>query len=143
MEAILPPIPSSLARARQLVGLIRDAPRATIENAKLVLTELLANEIKHGRYAPGDPLVCRVDRGASALRIEVAHSGVNFEMPSVPVAPSLERRESGWGLALITRLADRWGVDDSRGARQVWAEIDVADGEGDEPKPQSRRSRSI
>jgi anti-sigma regulatory factor (Ser/Thr protein kinase) len=67
-----------------------------------------------------------VRREADALRIEVRHSGPQFEMPMAPVEPPLMHRESGWGLALITRLADRWGVDDDAdGARQVWAEIDL------------------
>lgn len=136
MEAILPPTPDSLGRARQLVTRIRDAPRAIVESAQLVLTELLTNEIKHGKYLPGDPLVCRVDRTRSAVRIEVAHTGPTFAMPRAPVVPSLELRESGWGLALITRLADRWGVDERRGARQVWAEIDVS---GGNTEPSARR----
>jgi anti-sigma regulatory factor (Ser/Thr protein kinase) len=127
MKAVLPAVPGSLSRARLMVGNIRDAPSEALENAKLVLTELLANEIKHGRYGPGDPLVCRVERERSALRIEVRHSGPSFNMPTAPAHPALEVRESGWGLALITRIADRWGLSDQGGARQVWAEIDVPD----------------
>ena len=125
MEAILPPVPGSLSQARRMVGNIRNAPNETIESAKLVVTELLANEIKHGRYMAGDPLVCRVARERGALRIEVRHSGPDFEMPAAPITPSLELRETGWGLALITRLADRWGVNRSGGTREVWAEIDL------------------
>ena len=109
-----------------MVGDSVEAPREAVQNAQLVLTELLANEIKHGRYAPGDPLVCSVRQRPSMLRIEVRHSGTEFEMPKAPVPPSIAARETGWGLALITRLADRWGVGTVRGARQVWAEIDLA-----------------
>ena len=97
-----------------------------MQNAQLVITELLANEIKHGRYAPGDPLVCSIRQRQSLLRIEVRHSGPEFQMPKGPVHPSLSMRETGWGLALITRLADRWGVGLVKGVRQVWAEIDLA-----------------
>ena len=125
MEAVLPPVPSSLAEARRMVGDSVEAPREVVQNAQLVLTELLANEIKHGRYAPGDPLVCTVRQRPTNLRIEVRQSGVEFEMPKAPVHPSIAARETGWGLALITRLADRWGVSTVRGARQVWAEIDL------------------
>lgn len=125
MEAILPPVPSSLAQARRMVTDVPDAPSEIVENAQVVLTELLANEIKHGRYDPGDPLICRVRRRLRALRIEVRHSGGSFAMPVRPVDPPLERRETGYGLALITRLADRWGVEEAAGARQVWAEIDL------------------
>lgn len=126
MEAVLPPVPSSLSQARRMVGDTVEAPREAVQNAQLVLTELLANEIKHGRYAAGDPLVCTVKQRDSRLRIEVRHSGTTFEFPKTPLHPPLENRETGWGLALITRLADRWGVNDVRGAREVWAEIDLA-----------------
>lgn len=102
-----------------------EAPGEVVEDAQLVLTELLANEIKHGRYDPSDPLICSVRTSADVLRLEVRHSGPPFEMPSKRVDPPLALRETGWGLALITRLADRWGVEDARGTRQVWAEIDV------------------
>lgn len=104
---------------------VAEAPEETVEDAQVILTELLANEIKHGRYDPSDPLICSVRTIPSALRIEVRHSGPPFRMPSTRVDPPLRGRESGFGLALITRLADRWGVDEARGARQVWAEIDL------------------
>lgn len=104
---------------------VAEAPKEVMGDAQLVLTELLANEIKHGRYDPKDPLICSVRQVPSALRIEVRHSGPPFRMPTGRVDPPLEHRETGWGLALITRLADRWGVDEARGARQVWAEIDI------------------
>jgi anti-sigma regulatory factor (Ser/Thr protein kinase) len=126
MEAVLPPVPSSLARARQMVDETVQAPPATVHDAQVVLTELLANEIKHGRYTQGDPLVCAVNRVRSVVRIEVRHAGPPFDMPQAPVHPALELRETGWGLALITRLADRWGVSDDDGRRRVWAEIEVA-----------------
>ena|SRR5947209_3300473 len=136
MEAILPPVPGSLAEARRMVNDLPNAPRDVVENAKLVLNELLANEIKHGRYGPGDPLVCRVEREPGAVRIEVRHSGPTFDMPAAPAPRVLELRETGWGLALITRIADRWGVTDREGARRVWAEIDL-------PRPGDRHLASL
>jgi anti-sigma regulatory factor (Ser/Thr protein kinase) len=125
MEAILPPEAESLAQARRMVLDVAEAPGEVVEDAQLVLTELLANEIKHGRYDPSDPLICSVRRAPTSLRIEVRHSGPPFRMPLRRVDPPLKGRETGFGLALITRLADRWGVDDARGVRQVWAEIDL------------------
>jgi len=125
MEAILPPVAGSLSEARRMVTDVAEAPDEVVEDAQLILTELLANEIKHGRYDPHDPLICSVRKIPTALRIEVRHSGSEFRMPTKRVEPPLRARETGWGLALITRLADRWGVEEARGARQVWAEIDV------------------
>jgi anti-sigma regulatory factor (Ser/Thr protein kinase) len=126
MEAIFAPVPSSLAEARRMVDESVSAPRDALQDTQLVLTELLANEIKHGRYGREDPLVCKVEQRRSTVRIEVRHHGPPFEIPAQPVHPTLEMRETGWGLALITRLADRWGVIDNNGSRRVWAEIDIA-----------------
>src|SRR5205823_1016784 len=88
MQAILPAVPGSLSRARGLVGDVADAPEDAVENAKLVLTELMANEIQHGRYDQTEPLVCRVERTKSSLRIEVSHSGPPFELPAAWLAVS-------------------------------------------------------
>ena len=125
MEAILPPVAASLAEARRMVTDAAEAPDQVVEDTQLVLTELLANEIKHGHYDPSDPLICSVRTADDTVRIEVRHSGSDFQMPTKQVDLPLRTRETGWGLALITRLADRWGVEEARGARQVWAEIDV------------------
>jgi len=125
MEAILPPVAASLAEARRMVTDTVEVPDKVVEDAQLVLTELLANEIKHGHYDPSDPLICSVRTSSDVLRVEVRHPGPPFHLPAEPAELPLATRETGWGLALITRLADRWGVDDARGARQVWAEIDV------------------
>ena len=125
MEARFPAKPSSLQRARNMLADIRDTPAELLEDAKLVLTELLANEIKHGRYPPGEALVCSIERAKRALRIEVTHRGPPFEMPATQVHPNMTMRETGWGLALITELSDRWGMRDRDGSRTVWAEIDV------------------
>jgi len=108
-----------------MLGAFRDAPDELVQNAKLVLTELLANEIKHGRYPPGESLVCRVERNKRALRLEVSHKGPDFSMPATAVHPSLRMRETGWGLSLITNLCDRWGMRNLKGNRLVWAEIDM------------------
>lgn len=110
-----------------MVNEASEVPPEVVESTQLVLTELLANEIKHGRYAQGDPLVCSVAMKRRAVRIEVRHIGPAFDMPAAPPQPALELRETGWGLALITRLADRWGVGERGGSRQVWAEIDLRD----------------
>ena len=54
------------------------------------------------------------------IRVEVHDSGPGFEPPEAP--PTLYR-ESGFGLFLVDRIADRWGVS-SDGGTTVWFELD-------------------
>ncbi len=53
--------------------------------------------------------------------MEVKGTGPGFR-PSVVAEPAMPR-ESGWGLFILDRLADRWGVDGG-GESSVWFEID-------------------
>jgi hypothetical protein len=54
------------------------------------------------------------------VRIEVENPGRGFELR--PRSPDQERA-SGWGLVLVGRLADRWGIE-SDGSTRVWFELD-------------------
>lgn len=84
----------------------------------LVVTELVANAVMH---SPGEGFWIRLDLAAKrdTVRVEVTAPGSGFEPPR---APTRREREGGFGLVLVDRLADRWGVDGGRATR-VWAEI--------------------
>jgi anti-sigma regulatory factor (Ser/Thr protein kinase) len=55
--------------------------------------------------------------------VEVTDRGKGFDPELVP--PPRRSGIGGWGLYLVDRLADRWGVDGDRATR-VWFEIDNA-----------------
>ena len=57
------------------------------------------------------------------VRVEVGDPGEGFEPPSHQ--PTDLAEEGGWGLYLVDRLADRWGVSKDRGT-MVWLEMDLA-----------------
>jgi anti-sigma regulatory factor (Ser/Thr protein kinase) len=60
------------------------------------------------------------------VRIEVSDGGAGFVPPKRP-APRLDAEEpGGWGLVLVDRLADRWGVARDEGT-SVWFELDRSD----------------
>ncbi|WP_406114626.1 ATP-binding protein [Kitasatospora purpeofusca] len=99
-------------------------------SALLVVAELAANAITHGRV-PGRgfelhiSLTTTVRRGAT-LRIEVSDCRGD-RLPVLPPARVTDG-QSGRGLVLIDVLADRWGTDlRDPGAKTVWAELDLAD----------------
>ena len=115
---VLPKDVSSAAEARRaldrLAGAIDDERLA---NARLLVSELVANAIEH--VAEDGMIELRVAVSDQALRIEVVDPGPGFE-PAPRRAGDPE--DSGWGLHFLAQLADRWDVDREGGAR-VWFEL--------------------
>ncbi|MEU1482127.1 ATP-binding protein [Streptomyces sp. NPDC005760] len=99
-------------------------PETVIDDAVLILSELLSNACRHGRPL-GDDLAgdgdvraaWRVDdRGC--LTVEVTDGGGPTR--PIPATPSITAH-GGRGLNIITALADDWGVRDGmRGEVTVW-----------------------
>jgi anti-sigma regulatory factor (Ser/Thr protein kinase) len=97
---------------------------AAVDDAVLILSELLSNACRHGRplrEAPGgggDVLAAwRVD-ATGRLTVEVTDGGGPTR--PVPAKPSITAR-GGRGLNIITALADDWGVrDGAHGGVTVW-----------------------
>ena len=89
-----------------------------LEDLRLLVTELVSNSIRHAETAS---IRLRVAVAGDVVRVEVTDTGRGF-IPS-PHAP-VEGRAGGWGLYLVDRLADRWGVARD-GLTRVWFEIDA------------------
>lgn len=96
-----------------------------VDDAVLILSELLSNAWRHGRplgrhdVGDGDIRAAwRVDK-AGRLLVEVTDGGGPTR--PVPATPSVTAR-GGRGLNIITALAQDWGVRDSAtGEVTVWA----------------------
>lgn len=116
----LPPNAESARAAREaLAPLGERLEGARLETVRLLVTELVTNAVKHGE--PGDaPVKVKVTLNQGAVRVEVSDSGPGFEPPPRRDEPLVA--PSGWGLYLVDRLADRWGVDSAAGSA-VWFEI--------------------
>src|SRR5436190_21135395 len=89
---------------------------------RLLVTELLTNSIRHGE-GEGDRgwIELDVDIHANGVRVVVTDNGPGFE-PDPEPTPHVGR-PGGWGLCLVDRLADRWGVKRD-GRTAVWFEVD-------------------
>jgi anti-sigma regulatory factor (Ser/Thr protein kinase) len=100
---------------------------SVIDDAVLILSELLSNACKHGRplgealAGDGDVRAAwRVDSGGRLI-VEVTDGGGPTR--PVPSTPSVTAH-GGRGLNIITALANDWGVrDDTRGEVTVWAVV--------------------
>jgi anti-sigma regulatory factor (Ser/Thr protein kinase) len=113
--------PDSPAEARRALGEVSDhlSPRR-LEDAQLLVSELVTNAIRHAGLHDSDQIRLIVVAGDRALRIEVCDPGHGFEVTEPNPDPT---RPSGWGLYLVRELSDRWGVDRSAQTR-VWFELD-------------------
>jgi anti-sigma regulatory factor (Ser/Thr protein kinase) len=90
-----------------------------LSELRLLVTELLTNSVRHG--GSEDWITLDVDIYANAVRVVVTDRGPGFERPAPP-QPHRDK-PGGWGLCLVDRLADRWGVH--RGDNTaVWFEFD-------------------
>lgn len=60
--------------------------------------------------------------GKRRMRVEVSDKGTGFKRAVTPATPD---QQSGWGLQIVEKLTDRWGVElaDESGST-VWFEID-------------------
>jgi anti-sigma regulatory factor (Ser/Thr protein kinase) len=110
VSAKLPRTTESIRTARRLVHDHTAAldPRLR-EDAGLMVSELVTNALRHGR----GPVTLRLTADSDGVRVEVADRGSGPVL--VNAAPGAE---GGWGLRLVDRLADAWGVE--QGSTVVW-----------------------
>lgn len=93
-----------------------------LDRGCLALTEVVTNSVKHARLRPSQLIDVEFALRAALLRIEVTDDGVGFPPPATSPAPG-SPGGGGWGLWMINRLTDRWGVDFSH-STLVWLEFD-------------------
>src|SRR3954469_6568449 len=118
LEHVVDHAADAVPRARRFAAeaLTTEVGSSVVEDAELVVTELVTNALLHG--AP--PVVLRISPVGSGVRIEVEDTG--REMP-------IRMREStdamtGRGLSLVSRVTCGWGVErNGDGGKVVWAEI--------------------
>jgi anti-sigma regulatory factor (Ser/Thr protein kinase) len=83
------------------------------EEARAIVTELVANAVRHGR----PPIELSLQERGDTLRIVVADAGARRPKATEP-GP-----RGGWGLQIVGGLAARWGIDED--ASSVWCELPV------------------
>jgi anti-sigma regulatory factor (Ser/Thr protein kinase) len=93
-----------------------------LEVLRLLVTELITNSVRHAGAASWIGL--DVEIYSNSVRVSVTDRGAGFEAPETPV-PHIDR-PGGWGLCLVDRLSNRWGVA-RNGRTSVWFEVDRAD----------------
>jgi anti-sigma regulatory factor (Ser/Thr protein kinase) len=106
------------AHARQALARLRsDIDSPLMETLRLLVTELVTNSVTH---AGADSVVLKVLVGHKAVWTEVTDEGPGFD-PAITNNPGEGR--PGWGLFLVERLANRWGVNHEGRSTKVWFEL--------------------
>ncbi|MBA2506877.1 MAG: ATP-binding protein [Thermoleophilaceae bacterium] len=120
MKADSGPEAAGLAR-RALDGLDVHLTPEMLASVRLLVTELVTNSVRHAELEDDDKVALNVRVSEESVRVEVGDPGGGFE----PTARKGELDlEGGWGLYLVDRLADRWGVANEAGT-MVWLEMDL------------------
>jgi signal transduction histidine kinase len=107
--------PDAAAEARRAIGELRaDLDPPLLETLRLLVTELITNVVRH---TDSESLVLKVAIGRSAVLTEVCDDGQAFEPR--PSGSS----DDGWGLFLVQRLAESWGVKTDGQTKRVWFQL--------------------
>ena len=98
----------------------RGVPESIIDEAELVLSELVANSLRHASPLADGTIRVHWKAKNEVVEVEVSDGG-GPSQPSVrrpaPWAPS------GRGLRIVRSIAHEWGVVEDRGVVTVWAAI--------------------
>ncbi|MFN2526890.1 MAG: ATP-binding protein [Actinomycetota bacterium] len=97
-------------------------PPGLLEDVRLLVNELVTNSIRHAGVGRTGWIGLRVVLEGDVLWVEVSDPGGGFHY--APPEPDVVQ-ESGWGLFLVDRIADAWGVVSGE-VCSVWFEIDCA-----------------
>ncbi len=117
----LAPEAASKARAVMSAELGSAVSTKVLEDATLLVSELVTNAVRHAPREGLPEIELRLKLDPARVRVVVSDPGTGFVAePGLPIASE----SSGWGLYLVDRLADRWGII-TRDRSEVWFEIDV------------------
>jgi anti-sigma regulatory factor (Ser/Thr protein kinase) len=115
---------------RQAPGKARSALRALngnldpgiADDVRLLVSELVTNSLRH---TGSSEIELHISGSDAVIHVDVVDHGGGFDTPLAP-EPG---QASGWGLFMVDRLADRWGVE-TDDATRVWFEFGRRDTAG-------------
>jgi transcriptional regulator with XRE-family HTH domain len=120
LRKVLPADDFAPRHAREAVSAIGvGLPSDELETARLLMSELVTNSVRHGPTNEGATVSVFVGVGRDRLRVEVSDGSTEGARPKSP------SEEGGYGLALVAVLATRWGAGREDGVNVTWFELDL------------------
>ena len=114
----LRPDVNSPAEARRSLEALRPSVDVVlVDDAVLLVSEIVSNSVLHASLDKNDAIEVRVRGSSATLHVDVIDPGPGFDPERIE--PS---RPGGLGLRLLDRLATRWGVERNDVTR-VWFEL--------------------
>ena len=115
---LVPHSPSSASSVRRELVIdltAHEVPAEVVDDAALVMSELVGNAVRHGSPLPDGCVRVSWELTDRALHLEVfdgggAQVGQVSDRGSVPASA-----ESGRGLTIVGLLSERWGATDDAG----------------------------
>jgi len=110
--------PRSAGEARREVAQIGSGLHPDVlGDLVLLVSEIVTNAIRYGGLLPDDRVELRVQIAESWVRVDVTDPGRSRGVPRQRVPTD----EGGWGLNLVSAVAQRWGTD--LAPTRVWFEL--------------------
>jgi anti-sigma regulatory factor (Ser/Thr protein kinase) len=123
LDLRLPAGATAPAYARAIVAGLGDrVADDLLDDLVLLVSEIVTNSVRHAALAPDESIRLRVRGTGRSIRLDIVDRGRGFDPPDVTNHDPA--RPDGWGLYIVDRLADRWGVA-REGETRVWFEIDA------------------
>ena len=94
-------------------------PAGVLGDLQLLVTEIVANSVRHGGVGEDGEIDLRVDVRGERVRVEMRDTGIQAD-------PQLRTPDlgggGGFGMLLVSRMSERWGVDHEPNV-VMWFEI--------------------
>ena len=113
---------SAVQARRALVSELRalEVNETVIDEAEIVISELVANAISHAQPLPDGMIDVNWAVSDGVVEISVTDGGG----PTTPApAPTSKWSANGRGLRIVRSLAHEWGVKDDVGSCTVWVSL--------------------
>ena len=101
----------------------QQASETAVNDAKLIVTELVSNAVRHAAPLANDSMLVRWHREDDRLVVSVCDGGGSSDPVLVVASAEAER---GRGLTIVDTLAERWWVQRSHGVHTVHVRLSLA-----------------
>jgi anti-sigma regulatory factor (Ser/Thr protein kinase) len=114
--------PEAPAEARRVLAdcLSGHVAERVLEDAGLLVSELVTNSVTHGATGESKHLEVSVGLSEERVRVVVTDPGPGFVADA---ATGGVDEPGGFGLFLVTQVADAWGVSGEEEPTTVWFEL--------------------